>query len=164
MKIKIIKGVKVKKLYAFKDFRGKYIETFNIKNFPKIKFLQDDLSYSKKNILRGFHGDSKTWKLFTCVYGKVQFAAINFDKKSKNFKNNFTTILSDKNNLQILVPPKYGVAHLVLSKNAVLGYKQSTLYGKVKQFTINYKSPCLNFKWKSKKIRVSKRDSGGLCL
>ena len=72
--------------------------------------------------------------------------------------------LSDKNNLQILVPPKYGVAHLVLSKNAVLGYKQSTLYGKVKQFTINYKSPCLNFKWKSKKIRVSKRDSGGLCL
>ena len=90
MKIKIIKGVKVKNSYAFMDFRGKYIysisKTFRKSNFFKMIFP------TQKNILRGFHGDSKTWKLFTCVYGKVQFAAINFDKKSKNFKNNFTTI------------------------------------------------------------------------
>ena len=80
MKIKIIKGVKVKKLYAFKDFRGKYIETFIIKTFRKSNFFKM-IFPTQKNILRGFHGDSKTWKLFTCVYGKVQFAAINFDKK-----------------------------------------------------------------------------------
>ena len=71
-------------------------------------------------------------------------------------------ILEENDNIQILVPPKYGVAHLVLSEKAILHYKQNTYYGKNKQFTINYKSKCLSFKWKSKKIIVSKRDSKGL--
>ena len=162
-----INTVKIIKIKPFKDFRGKYIETFNNKNYQSkfgINFVQDDFSYSKKNILRGFHGDSGTWKLFTCIYGKIQFAAINFNKKDKNFLENFNIILNSKDNLQVLVPPNHGVAHLILSKNAILHYKQSTYYKKFKQFTINYQSKILKFKWLSKKIITSKRDSYGIFL
>jgi len=150
---------------CFSDFRGKYIETYNhrlyLKKF-KLNFIQDDFSYSKKNVLRGFHGDSGTWKLFKCIKGKIQFAVINNNPNSKFYKKNFSIILNDKDNLQILVPPKYGVAHLVLSKHSILHYKQTTYYKQYPQFTINYKSKCLKFTWKSKKIIVSKRDSGGI--
>ena len=58
---KKINHLKIFKLYPFKDFRGKYIESFNSKKI-NLKFVQDDFSYSKKNILIVFHGDNKTLK------------------------------------------------------------------------------------------------------
>ena len=163
-----IKKIKIIKLDYFKDFRGTYTETFNLKKYKQkynVIFKQDDFSSSKRNVLRGFHGDNKTWKLFFCVKGIVQFAFINNDPRSKNYKDNFDIILSEDDNIQILVPPKFGTAHLVLSDQATIHYKQSTYYKiKNKQFTINYKSNCLKFKWKSKKIILSKRDRKGLLL
>tara|TARA_X000000950_G_scaffold289352_1_gene412244 strand:+ start:11611 stop:12117 length:507 start_codon:yes stop_codon:yes gene_type:complete len=154
------------KFEKFEDHRGKYIETFNKKNYKNlnIDFVQDDFSYSKKNVLRGFHGDKGTFKLFKCIKGKVQFAVINNDERSNFYKKNFTMILSEDDCYQVLVPPKHGVAHLILSSKAILHYKQSTYYKDFKQFTINYKSKCLSFKWKSKKIITSSRDSGGIIL
>lgn len=160
--------VKIIKLKPFNDFRGTYVETFNLKKYKskfKISFVQDDFSSSKKNVLRGFHGDQNTWKLFSCVKGKVQFAFINNDKKSRFYKNNFDIILTENDMIQILVPPKFGTAHLVLSDYATIHYKQSTYYKKKnKQFTISYKSKCLNFNWKGKKIILSERDKAGEIL
>jgi dTDP-4-dehydrorhamnose 3,5-epimerase len=161
---KKILDIKIIKLKPFRDFRGTYVESFNEKKYKKkfnIKFVQDDFSSSKKGILRGFHGDSKTWKLFSCIKGKVQFAFINNDNNSKKFKKNFSICLNEKSNLQILVPPNYGTAHLVLSKNATIHYKQSTYYKTHKQFTINHKNKCLRFRWLLKKIIVSERDKNG---
>ena len=47
---------------------------------------------------------------------KIQIAFINNDKNSKFFKKNFSMILEENDNIQILVPPKYGVAHLYYLK------------------------------------------------
>jgi len=159
--------VKIIKLKCFKDFRGTFVETFNLKKYKKkfnIIFKQDDLSSSKKNVLRGFHGDNETWKLLSCVKGMVQFAFINNNYRSKNYKNNFDITISETDNIQVLVPPKFGTAHLVLSDKATISYKQSTYYKLNKQFTISHKSKCLKFKWKSKKIILSKRDRQGQLL
>ena len=160
-------GVKIFYNNDFKDFRGRYFESFNVKEFRKFsktKFVQDDFSSSKRSVLRGFHGDGGTSKLFYCVKGKIQFAFINYDKKSKYYLKNYSLILSENDRIQVLLPPKYGAAHLVLSKDAILHYKQSTYYGEYTQFTVSYKSPILNFKWKLKKVKVSKRDSQGLII
>ena len=55
----------------FKDFRGQFVETYNEELYKKnginVKFVQDDISFSKKNILRGIHSDSKAWKLVSCI-------------------------------------------------------------------------------------------------
>ena len=71
----------------FEDFRGKYIETYNKKIYTnsgiKLNFVQDDVSISKKNVLRGIHGDNKTWKLISCLHGKFLLVVVNNDKKSK---------------------------------------------------------------------------------
>ena len=138
-------------------------ESYNKKKID-LNFVQDNFSSSKKNVLRGFHGDNGTWKLISCVYGKVQIAFINYNSQSKEFKKNTSIVIDDKDNLHILVPPKFGTAHLVLSNKAIIHYKQSSYYKKYNQFTINYKSNVLNFKWKSKKIITSKRDKAGIFL
>lgn len=154
--------IKTIKLRPFKDFRGKYLETFNEKFYKKYglkkKFIQDDFSYSKKNVIRGFHGDNRTWKIFTCIYGKVQFAFINNIKKSKNFGKIITKVVDENSFLSFVIPPNYGSAHLVMSERAIIHYKQSTFYGETSQFTINYNTKYKNFKWNCKNPILSKRD------
>jgi len=78
-------GVYLIKPYIFKDFRGSYTEIYNNEIFKKskkkIRFIQDDISISKKNVLRGIHGDKRTWKLISCLYGKFYFIVVNNNKK-----------------------------------------------------------------------------------
>ena len=56
---------------VFEDFRGKYVETYNkrlyMENGVNIDFIQDDISVSRKNVLRGIHGDQRTWKLIFSI-------------------------------------------------------------------------------------------------
>lgn len=62
------------KLDIFEDHRGEYVEMYNEELYRKngidMKFVQDDISISTKNVLRGIHGDSESWKLISCLYGK----------------------------------------------------------------------------------------------
>ena len=48
------------------------------------------------NTLRGLHGDKKTWKLVSCVFGKVFLVVVNYDKKSKNYLKVKKILLEDK--------------------------------------------------------------------
>ncbi len=159
-----LKGVLKIQLKPFKDFRGEYIEIFNRELFKKTKkkinFIQDDVSISKKNVLRGIHGDFKTWKLITCLLGEFDLLVVNNIKKDQQYKKWQMFNLSEKNNLQILVPPGFGNAHYVKSKKTIFHYKQSTLYNRKSQFTINWNDRSFNFKWNNKtKPILSKRDT-----
>lgn len=158
-----LEGVLKIKLSPFIDFRGKYLEIFNKELFKKTKkkinFIQDDISISKKNVLRGIHGDNRTSKLITCLYGKFLLVIVNNDKKSKQFRKYQKFILSDKNNIQILVPNKFGNGHYVISEKAIFHYKQNTLYNRKSQFTLKWNDKKLKIKWpKGIKPIMSKRD------
>ena len=157
-----LENVYLIKPYIYKDFRGSYTEIYNknifVKNSMKIKFIQDDISISKKNVLRGIHGDRKTWKLISCLYGKFYLVVVNNDKKSKDYKKWTSFILDDKKKHMVLVPPRFGNGHYVLSKKAIFYYKQNTLYQRKSQFTINWKDPEYKIKWPCKRPILSKRD------
>lgn len=80
--MKIIESSKINNLKTivpdvFYDFRGEYVETFNEMKYNffdnqgvQVKFIEDDISMSRQNVLRGLHGDSKTWKLIQCLHGE----------------------------------------------------------------------------------------------
>jgi dTDP-4-dehydrorhamnose 3,5-epimerase len=155
-------GVMKIKLTSFEDHRGSYIETYN-KNFFQennlnIEFLQDDISVSKKDVLRGIHGDNKTWKLISCLYGEFQLIVVNNDFQSHEYKKWESFFLSFENKTQILVPPKFGNGHLVLSEKCIFHYKQSSEYDRSAQFTIKWNDPLFGFKWKIPKPILSERD------
>lgn len=158
-----LKGVLlIKPPTIFKDSRGTYVELYNKELYNqagiKVDFIQDDISVSVKNVLRGVHGDSETWKLVSCLYGEFYLAVANWDKGSSQFGQWESFVLSEQNRLQVLIPPKFGNGHLVLSERAIFHYKQSTYYCREKQFTILWNDPKLNISWPVKNPILSKRD------
>ncbi|HHT9145698.1 MAG TPA: dTDP-4-dehydrorhamnose 3,5-epimerase [Candidatus Wunengus sp. YC61] len=160
-----LEGVLLVKLDFFEDFRGEYIETYNEKLYREngidIRFVQDDISVSTKNVLRGIHGDTETWKLISCLYGKFYLVVVNCNTASENFGKWQAFVLSDRNRYQVLVPPKYGNGHLVLSDQAIFHYKQSTYYNPSTQFTFKWNDPKLNIWWPVKNPILSQRDEAG---
>jgi dTDP-4-dehydrorhamnose 3,5-epimerase len=167
--IKVIKtdlaGVLLIEPYAFNDHRGYYTETYNealyIKNGIDIKFIQDDISVSKKDVLRGIHGDNVTWKLISCLHGEFYFVVVNCDKESKKFGKWQAFNLSDKNRLQVLVPPKHGNGHLALTDKIIFHYKQSTYYNPSLQFTYKWDDPSFKISWPMNNPILSRRDTTG---
>ena len=147
----------------FEDFRGQYIETYNKKEYAKngilIDFIQDDFSFSRKHVLRGIHGDNKTWKLVSCLFGKFYLIVVNNKKNSKGYMKWQSFVLSSENRQQILIPPGYGNGHLVLTQKAIFSYKQTTYYDPRSQFTIKWNDEKYRFSWPIKKPILSKRDT-----
>jgi dTDP-4-dehydrorhamnose 3,5-epimerase len=168
---------------VFVDDRGEYIELYNIselrQHFPIPEyiefiqkpfylipsFLQDDISISKKGVLRGFHGDDETWKLISCLYGNIFVAIVNFDKSHEFYLRHYSFTLDDFNRNMILVPPKHGLAHLVISEKAIFWYKQTTYYsGPENQFTLRWDDPKIGVDWPINNPILSTRDSGATLL
>jgi len=137
----------------FYDFRGTYVETFNKLTYDfSIDFVQDDVSISKKNVLRGLHGDgikpeqNSTWKLIQCLEGEIFVVIVDVRKDSSSFKQTKTFILNDSNKHQLLIPPGCGNGHLCLSNKCIFHYKQSEFYkGQSDQFTIKWDSVGVNW-------------------
>lgn len=149
----------------FKDFRGQFVETYNKKLYKEngidVPFVQDDISFSKKDILRGIHGDNETWKLVSCLYGTLYFVVVNCDEGSRDFGKWQSFILSDENRLQIFIPPKHGNAYLVQSKEGIFSYKQSTYFVHGRQFSYRWNDPRFSIKWPITNPLLSERDALG---
>jgi dTDP-4-dehydrorhamnose 3,5-epimerase len=160
-----LKDVLLIKHNIFEDHRGEYVELYNEKLFHqngiKTKFIQDDVSISSRNVLRGLHGDDKTWKLISCLYGKFYFVVADADPNSKTFGKWQSFVLSDRNKYQILVPPNHANGHLALSHKIVFHYKQSTYYDPKGQFTYRFDDPKFNIWWPVNNPILSMRDDLG---
>ena len=81
----------------------------------------------------------------------------NLEKQYRQWEG-FT--LSEQNRLQVLIPPKFGNGHVVLSKQAIFHYKQNTYYNRASQFTLLWNDPQLGIWWPVKNPIVSQRDEG----
>ena len=148
----------------FEDFRGTYVETYNEELYHKagitVDLVQDDISTSTRGVLRGIHGDGETWKLVSCLHGKFYLIVLNHDKDSKQFGQWESFTLSDVNRLQVLIPPKFGNGHVVLSDTAIFHYKQNTYYNRAGQFTVVWNDPKFKMWWPVKNPIISQRDEG----
>ncbi len=146
----------------FRDFRGDYVETFN-ENLYKtldvnVPFIQDSFSTSRKDVLRGFHGDWETWKLIQVVSGEVYEVIVDLNEDSPTYLQWQTFIINSKDHKQLLIPPGFGNAMLALTDDVVYYYKQTTYYGKPKQFTVAWDEPLLGVYWPIKNPILSERD------
>ena len=157
----MINKIKILKNKSFKDHRGYYWTSWKKGEIKKIYFKHDKFSLSKKNVLRGLHGDKKTWKLVSCPYGKFLLVIVNYVKSSKDYLKSKSFILSHENGVQILIPPNYANGHLCLSKKCLFHYKLSykgNYFGAKKQFSLKWNDPKLNIKWNTKNPILSSRD------
>lgn len=164
---KRIHNLSIIKPDVFYDFRGEYVETFNIETYQfkdddgqPIRFVEDDISMSRQHVLRGLHGDSKTWKLIQCLMGEFYYIVVDMRKQSPTYLNWEAFTLNEKNRMQVLVPAGCANGHLVMSDRCIFSYKQSQLYsGMQNQFTVRWNDPKLTIFWPVQHPILSERDS-----
>jgi dTDP-4-dehydrorhamnose 3,5-epimerase len=158
-------GVLLIKPDTAEDFRGSYTEIYNKEFYSKngiaMDFVQDDYSVSSKHVLRGLHGDDKTWKLVDCAHGKFYFVVLNVTQSSPQYGQWESFTLSDTNHLQVLVPPKFANGHVALTDKIIFHYKQSEYYDPKGQFSVRYDDPKFKVWWPVKNPIVSPRDEQG---
>ena len=71
----IFPEVKISQPDSFEDFRGELYTLFKQEEHELV-FNHDKVSVSRQNVLRGMHGDSKSWKLITCLSGVVYLVVL----------------------------------------------------------------------------------------
>ncbi len=148
-------------LDTYHDERGEIWTTYE-EDYCSYRFVADKLTISKKDVLRGFHGDSDTAKLISCLSGKIQLALLDLRKDSSTYGNVETHILSAKEPSLVLVPEGVVNAHLCLSDICIFHYKWSKKYtGPDNQVTIAWNDPEIDIEWKTKNPILSERDKNG---
>jgi len=162
-----VKGVYILKPSISEDIRGNIWTSFLKDKVEKLLpddlyFKHDKFSESKYNVLRGFHGDSKSWKLVTCVYGEVYQVVADFREESPTFMKWEKLVINKSNQLLILIPPGVGNAYYVSSPQAIYHYKLAytgEYLDTNNQFTRSWDHKDLNIDWPVKKPILSSRDS-----
>jgi dTDP-4-dehydrorhamnose 3,5-epimerase len=156
----IFPEVKIYQPDVFEDFRGELFTLYKQEE-SNLYFNHDKVSISKQNVLRGLHGDNKSWKLITCLAGEVYLVVVDNRPNSENYMKWDWVVLTAKNRKQVLVPPKFANGHFVLSPEATFFYKWSYPgdYPDVEsQFTLKWNDPNINIHWPSDNPILSKRD------
>lgn len=156
----IFSEVKVFQPDVFEDFRGELFTLFKQEENNLI-FNHDKVSISKQHVLRGLHGDAKSWKLISCLAGEVYLVVVDNRPESPNYLKWDSIILTAKNRKQILIPPMFANGHLILSSEATFFYKWSYpgKYPDVnEQFTLKWDDPNLGIYWPIQNPILSKRD------
>ena len=150
---------------SFKDKRGYFKELIKEKQIKK-KLPFTVMSYSKKNVIRGLHIQTKNsqGKLISVLKGKVYDVALDLRKNSKTFGKVFSCILSEKNSQSIYIPPGFAHGFCGLEKENYIIYSCTQYRDKASEKGIKYNDKKLNIKWPTKKPVVSKKDQSAIAF
>ena len=120
--------VKILKPDPFFDYRGEMWTFWEKENEvlpPGHEWKISKFTRSRKNVLRGLHGDSVTWKNITCVWGEIYLVVVDNRPDSVNYLEWDSFLISERNHQSVLVPPKFLNAHLCLSEECLFHYTQA---------------------------------------
>ena len=135
----------------FREYRGDIWTTYKKGTFPvDLDFIHDKFSSSRKDVIRGIHGDYKTWKLVSCLQGEMYFVVVDNRPESENYLKWDCMMLDDKDRKQVLLPPGFGNGFCVMSDSAVFSYKLAYEgdYSDVdQQFTLKWNDTRVNINW-----------------
>lgn len=156
---------------VFGDHRGYFKETWNRRKFAEagldLEFVQDNLSYSRKGILRGLHfqNPQPQGKLVQALQGEVFDVAVDIRKGSPTFGEWFGAVLSAENHLNLYVPPGFAHGFCVLSEMALFAYKCTDFYSPSTEHSIRFDDPDIGINWPlDGQPSLSAKDEKGLLL
>ncbi len=163
-------GLRLIEPERFGDHRGYFIETWNKERYEKAGlskvFVQDNLSFSAKGVLRGLHfqREHAQAKLVTVLKGEVFDVAVDIRVGSPTFGQWEAVSLSGKNGYQLYVPE--GMAHgfCITSDEALFAYKCSDFYHPESEKTVLWNDPDIGIQWPLSHPSLSEKDAKGLPL
>lgn len=165
-----IPGLLLIKPKVFSDDRGYFFESFRENRYRELgiplNFVQDNLSVSKKDVLRGLHyqNPNAQGKLVSVPAGRVYDVVVDLRKGSPSFGKWLGVEISSENRCQLYIPPNFAHGFCVLSDTAVFSYKCTDYYAPQSEHCLLYNDKELGIRWPSTKPIVSAKDLEGTSL
>jgi len=159
-----LEGVKKIRLKVFFDDRGFFRETFRDAFYQQMgiteSFAQDNHSFSKKGTVRGMHFQRSPGqaKLVTVMEGEIFDVVVDIRPESPTFGKWEGVYLNAADGDQIYVPVGFAHGFCVLSEQAHVCYKVSTVYDSLEEFGFRYDDPEVGIVWPIDEPLLSDRD------
>jgi len=149
----------------FHDTRGYFLEFYKESEFKKfglnLKFVQDNFSYSNKNVIRGLHYQIKPFdqgKLVKVIKGRALDVAVDIRKKSRTFGKYISVELSDENSMMMWIPSGFAHGYCALSYEVFFLYKCTKEYSPLHERGIRFDDPELKINWNIDNPILSTKD------
>lgn len=160
-----IEGLIIIEPDVFNDARGYFFESYNKKKYFDVglryEFVQDNLSMSQKNVLRGLHFQKPPYeqgKLVQVLRGAVLDVAVDIRKNSATYGKHHSLLLSAKNKTQFFIPPGFAHGFVTMEDNTIFSYKCTNVYNKDSEGSIFWNDKNLNIDWNTQSPIISEKD------
>lgn len=146
-------GVFILEPRVFGDERGFFLESYNEKVFAEIgiaeRFVQDNHSSSRRNVLRGLHYQVRNpqGKLVRVVEGEILDVAVDVRRSSPTFGKWEGVRLSGENKRMLWIPVGFAHGFRVISEKAQVLYKATDFYSPESERTLAWNDPDLKIDW-----------------
>ena len=159
-----LSGVVVLEPVVYGDERGFFMETWNKRSYERLGvpaiFVQDNLSYSQKGVLRGLHfqNPNAQGKLVSVLQGEVFDVAVDIRVGSPTFGEWVGVSLSAENKRQLYVPDGFAHGFLVTSETALFSYKCTDYYNPEAEHSLLWNDLQLSIDWPLTSPTLSAKD------
>lgn len=145
---------------VFQDNRGWFLESFNLQRFKSglqelglnspDYFVQDNLSSSKKGVVRGLHYQLEPHaqgKLVSVLHGAVFDVAVDLRPNSISYGKWFALELSAANKKMLWIPEGFAHGFLSLEDDTCVSYKVDKYYNKDSERSVLWNDEVLSIQW-----------------
>jgi dTDP-4-dehydrorhamnose 3,5-epimerase len=159
-----LQGVLVIEPRVFPDARGFFVETYQRQRYQSMglvcEFVQDNLSFSSRGVLRGLHFQNphEQGKLVQVLQGEVWDVAVDIRRNSPQFGRWAAVTLSSVTKNQFYVPPGFAHGFCVLSDTALFAYKCTDIYYPANEVGFRWDDPDVGIAWPVREPILSEKD------
>jgi len=154
---------------VYEDDRGFFKETYSTVKYREAgltdSFVQDSVSFSTRNVIRGLHFDYRMSKFVQVLRGKIWDVIVDIRPDSPTRLKWQGFVLSEHNHRQLYIPPGFAHGFIALADDVVFNYKHGSLYDPATEGTIRWNDPTLALPWPlAGEPRVSLKDQSAPLL
>jgi len=156
---------------VFEDSRGTFFESYNERALAELgikgPFVQDNQSFSRRDVVRGLHYQvhHPQGKLIRCLSGEIYDVAVDLRRHSPTFCQWVGETLSSSNRKMLWIPPGFAHGFMVLSEGAEVLYKATDFYAPQHERTLLWNDPALKIDWpRGNRAILSAKDLAGFTL
>lgn len=152
----------------FRDERGQFLETYRQERYEAAgiaaRFVQDNQSVSRLNVLRGLHYqvERPQGKLVSVLHGEIYDVAVDLRQSSATVGRWYGVLLNSENHRQLYIPPGFAHGFCALQEGTVVVYKCTEYYAPQHERTIRWNDPQLAIRWPVATPLLSPKDLAGL--
>jgi dTDP-4-dehydrorhamnose 3,5-epimerase len=154
---------------VYSDNRGLFFENYNKLKLKELlgfdlNFVQDNISLSNKNVLRGLHYQiiKPQGKYIRVIKGAIWDVVVDIRKDSKNYGKSFNFDLNDENNNCLYIPEGYAHGFVSKADKTIVMYKTTEFYYPEYDRTLLWSDPDININWPVKNPILSDKDKLGI--